>query len=178
MLRKLIKQSLIILVMATIIALLFLQTSLKKQQPPSPMLGKPVPVFSLPMLDDPQKNVTEKTLQGQYYLVNIFGTWCSICHIEHPFLNRIAEDYTIPILGINWNDYPEDTLSWLAQQGNPYAAVAMDVDGSTVVNFGVRGAPETFLIGPDQTIVEHYRGLVNMAVFKKRFLPHIKRETP
>ena len=33
-----------------------------------------------------------------------------------------------------------------AALGNPYAAVAFDTDGRTAIDWGVYGAPETFLV--------------------------------
>jgi cytochrome c biogenesis protein CcmG, thiol:disulfide interchange protein DsbE len=126
---------------------------------PSALIGKPVPVFSLPALDGllrdgkvvpgfAQGDLAQGSLtsEGKVILVNVFASWCAPCHQEHPLLMELAKDPRITLLGINYKDKPENARRFLGRLGNPYAAVGVDEDGRTAIDWGVYGVPETFLI--------------------------------
>ncbi len=140
---------------------------------PSPLVGKAAPEFSLPRLDDSTQTLSRKDLLGKTSLVNVWGTWCSGCRQEHETLLALASDSGLPIFGINWKDDPQLAREWLTTLGNPYAAVGVDEDGRTAINWGVYGAPETFLIGPDGTVLYKHIAPMTLEVWKKEFLPRI-----
>ncbi len=140
---------------------------------PSPLVGKPAPEFTLPRLDDPARTIGRKDLLGKTSLVNVWGTWCAGCRQEHETLLALARDGGIPIFGINWKDDPQLALKWLTTLGNPYVAVGVDPDGRTAINWGVYGAPETFLIGPDGTVLYKHIAPLTLDVWRDQFLPRI-----
>lgn len=140
---------------------------------PSPLVGKAAPEFSLPRLDDPAQTLSHRDLLGKTSLVNVWGTWCAGCRQEHDTLLALARDSGIPIYGINWKDDPQLARQWLATLGNPYAAVGVDQDGRTAINWGVYGAPETFLIGPDGTVLYKHISPMSPEVWRQEFLPRI-----
>ena len=113
---------------------------------PSPLIGKPAPEFSLPVLHDASYRVGSADLRGQPYLLNVWGSWCPGCQDEHPVLARYAEQKKIRVVGYNWKDEPEDALRWLEQFGNPYWVVVADYEGGTAIEWGIYGAPDTFLV--------------------------------
>ncbi|HEY8010032.1 MAG TPA: DsbE family thiol:disulfide interchange protein [Rudaea sp.] len=113
---------------------------------PSPLIGKPAPEFTLPLLYDSTKSLSRKDLLGQPYLLNVFGSWCVTCQEEHPILTRDIKPLGIKVIGLNWKDQPDDAKRWLGQFGNPYDAVMADQDGRTGIDFGVYMAPESFLV--------------------------------
>src|SRR5690606_9756137 len=96
---------------------------------PSPLVGRPAPEFSLPVLHDDAYRVGSADLRGQPYLLNVWGSWCPGCQVEHPVLARYAESKRIRVVGFNWKDEPEDALRWLEQFGNPYWVVVADYEG-------------------------------------------------
>jgi len=140
---------------------------------PSPLIGRPAPEFTLPRLDDPAKTLSRGDLLGKTSLVNIWGTWCSGCRQEHDALLALARDSGIPIYGINWKDDPQLAREWLATLGNPYVAVGVDQDGRTAIDWGVYGAPETFLIGPDGTVLYKHIAPITLDVWREQFLPRM-----
>jgi len=140
---------------------------------PSPLVGRPAPEFSLPRLDNPAQTLSRQDLLGKTSLVNVWGTWCSGCREEHDTLLTLARDSGIPIYGINWKDDENLARDWLATLGNPYAAVGVDADGRTAINWGVYGAPETFLIGPDGTVLYKHIAPLTLEVWRTQFLPRI-----
>lgn len=113
---------------------------------PSPLIGKPAPEFSLPVLHDASYRVGSDDLRGQPYLLNVWGSWCPGCRDEHPVLTEFAETRRVRMVGYNWKDEPADALRWLEQFGNPYWLVLADYEGRYAIDWGIYGAPETFLV--------------------------------
>lgn len=113
---------------------------------PSPLVGKPTPDFALPVLHEPARTVRAADLRGAPYLLNVWGSWCPGCRDEHPVITRLAESRRIRVVGYNWKDSREDALRWLEQFGNPYWLVLADEEGGSAIDFGIYGAPETFLV--------------------------------
>jgi cytochrome c biogenesis protein CcmG/thiol:disulfide interchange protein DsbE len=84
-------------------------------------------------------------------------------------------DRGIRIYGLNWQEERrEDALDYLETMGNPYVAVAEDSVGDVAIDWGVYGAPETFLIGPDGTILHKYIRALTAEVWEREFLPVIE----
>jgi cytochrome c biogenesis protein CcmG/thiol:disulfide interchange protein DsbE len=140
---------------------------------PSPLIGKPVPQFTLPNLFDNTQPVTSESLKGHWSLVNVWGTWCAECRAEHAALLQIKQEARVPIIGIDWKDQDEDALTWLEQLGNPYQRVGTDRDGRVAIDWGVYGAPESFLISPAGTVIYKHIGAMTSEAWQREFLPRI-----
>ena len=139
----------------------------------SPLLGKTAPAFSLPNLFDSGQHIEATSLKGSWHLLNVWGTWCSECREEHSTLLTIKNEGRVAILGLDWKDDDASALAWLAQLGNPYAQVAADRDGRVAIDYGVYGAPESFLVNPQGIIVEKQIGGLTMELWNSKFLPHL-----
>lgn len=140
---------------------------------PSPLIGKPAPAFRLPELGYTDRFVTQADLTGQVSLLNVWATWCAGCRQEHAALLEIARQGDVPVYGLNWKDDAEAALAWLAQLGNPYVASAFDGDGRAAIDWGVYGAPETFLIGADGTVLYKHIAPITMEIWDAEFVPRI-----
>ena len=140
---------------------------------PSQYIGKPAPVFDLPTLKDPTKRISTADLSGQVSLVNIWATWCAGCRAEHAFLMQLHSQGSIPIYAINWRDNRPEALKWLGQIGDPYVASGFDEDGRVGIDWGVYGAPETFLINKDGHVVYRFTGPLNRGSWEQEFVPRI-----
>jgi cytochrome c biogenesis protein CcmG, thiol:disulfide interchange protein DsbE len=141
---------------------------------PSPLIGKQAPEFSLPSLQDPTYPVSSTDLKGRTWVFNVWGTWCGGCRQEHGVLMAIAKQNAVPLIGLDWKDDNAAAQQWLRELGNPYAAVASDAEGRVAIDWGVYGAPETFLIGPDGTVLYKHIAPMTMEVWAKEFLPRIE----
>jgi cytochrome c biogenesis protein CcmG/thiol:disulfide interchange protein DsbE len=119
----------------------------------SPLIGKSAPQFALPDLKDATRIVDGGELQGGWHLVNVWGTWCGECRAEHAQLLAIRREGRVPIIGIDWKDEDAQANAWLAGLGDPYARVGADRDGRVAINWGVYGAPESFLVDPKGIVV-------------------------
>ena len=140
---------------------------------PSPLIGKPAPAFALPLLDDPATSFGSKDLAGQPYLLNVFASWCFACRDEHPILMQEGKRLGIKLVGFDYKDEAADAKRWLAQYGNPYDVVIADVPGNVAIDFGVTGAPETFLVDADGVIRYKYISPITPEVIATQLLPRI-----
>ncbi len=140
---------------------------------PSPLIGKPAPLFSLSDVVDPNRVVDNASLKGQVYVLNVWGTWCFACREEQQALLEIARQHVVPIIGLDYMDDRAKARLWLQQLGNPYQAVAFDTDGRTAIDWGVYGAPETFLVDGQGRIVFKFISPMTVDVWQREFLPRI-----
>ncbi len=141
---------------------------------PSPLIGKPAPKFALPALHEPNRIVTSQELRGAPYVLNVWGSWCVECQTEHPVLTRFAETKRVRVIGYNWKDEREDALRWLERFNNPYWLVLQDIEGGTAIDFGIYGAPETFLIDADGVVRWKHVGGMTDAIVRDELLPALE----
>lgn len=112
----------------------------------SVLIDRPAPDFTLPGLRDGEGEVSAGQFAGRPWILNVWASWCAGCRTEHPLIEQLARRDDVVMVGLNWKDERNDALRWLRQFGDPYHAIATDVDGRVVVQYGVTGAPETFVI--------------------------------
>ena len=143
---------------------------------PSPFIGKPAPAYELPSLADPTVMVGSSDFAGKVALVNVWGTWCGGCRDEHAYLLELSRTSGVPIYGIDWQDDRDRALDWLSSLGNPYTETGFDGDGKAAIDWGVYGAPETFLIGRDGTVLYKHIAPLTPDVWQREFLPRIRQE--
>jgi len=141
----------------------------------SALLGKPAPAFELPVLGDPTRTFNSRELAGRPWVMNVWGTWCGECRVEHETLLAIAQQNRVPLVGLNWKDDDEAAQQWLKQLGNPYGVVAADREGRTAINFGVYGAPETFFIDADGLVQYRHVGAMTAEVWQREFLSRLPK---
>jgi thiol-disulfide isomerase/thioredoxin len=74
----------------------------EQQAPPSPLLNKPAPVFTL--VDLQGKKVSLASFRGRPVMVNFWATWCGPCKYEIPWLEQLQTQYAsqgFQILGVS-----------------------------------------------------------------------------
>lgn len=141
----------------------------------SALIGKPVPAFSLPDLQNPEQLLDQRLFEGQVTLLNVWATWCPSCRQEHPFLMWLSKTQGVRIVGLDYKDTRSDALQWFKDLGNPYEVTIFDAKGKLGFDLGVYGAPETFVI--DRSGVVRYRhvGVVDEKVWKEELSPLIEK---
>ena len=154
-----------------LIVFLFVGLGRDPHEVPSPLINKPAPSFQLPQLDDPAKTFSADSMRGKVWLLNFWGTWCIACRDEHPRLVEYARSAAIPIYGVDYKDDRDAAMKWLNELGNPYTLIAFDVDGRTSIDYGVYGAPETFLIDKNGVIRFKQIGPITDEVWNNKILP-------
>ena len=144
---------------------------------PTQFIGQQAPAFSLPDLLDPSRTVSTEALRGRTWLLNVWGTWCPECWKEHDYLLRLASN-GVPIIGINWRDEADEAKAMLARLGNPFEQIGFDPHSDAVIEWGVYGAPETFLIDAEGIVRVKHTGAMTPAVWQEKFLSYFaSRET-
>lgn len=141
---------------------------------PSPLIGKPLPAFSLTTVADPARKVSRDDLHGRVYLLSVWASWCVACREEHPLLNELTSRKAVTIIGLNYKDKREDALRWLGALGNPYELSLSDQDGRLGIDLGVYGVPETFVIDKQGIIRYKQIGPMTPEVWEQKLAPLIK----
>lgn len=151
----------------------FLAVGLKlnPREVPSPLIGKPAPAFTLPLLSDSAKTLSPADLRGQVWLLNVWASWCASCRQEHEILLDLARRGVAPVYGLDYKDQPEAARAWLARLGNPYTAVIVDAEGRTGIDYGVYGVPETYVIDKAGVIRMKHTGPVTPEILGKKIMP-------
>jgi cytochrome c biogenesis protein CcmG/thiol:disulfide interchange protein DsbE len=161
-------------IFAVLVGFFWVGLSKDPSEVPSPFIGKPAPAFSLQELADPRVTVNNESLVGSPSLLNVWATWCVGCRQEHETLMQLAAMDIIPIYGLNYRDNRDQALQWLARLGDPYVATGYDPDGAAGLDWGVYGAPETFLMDARGIVVYKHLGPLSLAVWREEFMPRIQ----
>ena len=158
--------------MVFVVLAIFLLNGLSRDpnEMPSALIDRPVPAFSLPVLGDQQQMMDEKIFQGKPALFNVWGTWCIACRVEHPYLNKLAQQ-GVRIVGLNYKDDLAEAEKWLAEKGDPYELSVIDATGRLGLDLGVLGAPETYVVDANGTIRYKHVGVIDESVWQKKILP-------
>lgn len=146
---------------------------LDPREVPSPLIGKPAPAFKLPILGEPGKTFSPEDMRGKVWVLNVWASWCAACREEHPLLMDMARSGLV-LVGLDYKDAEADAHEVLAQSGNPYQVVAVDVDGRVGIDYGVYGVPETYVIDPQGIIRYKQIGPITEAVLAEKILPLMK----
>jgi len=144
---------------------------------PSVLINRPVPEMALAPLPGrgEASGLNTADLKGRVSLVNIFGSWCIACVQEHPYLMQLKRQGVVPIHGIDWRDDPAEGAKWLAKNGDPYDKVGADpAPGRTAIDFGVTGAPESFIVDKQGVIRYKHIGPISPEVWQSTLLPIIR----
>lgn len=149
--------------------------TLNPREIPSPLIGKPVPEFSLPPVKGRLLGLSSADLKGEVSLVNVFASWCTACREEHPLLMELKEKGAVPIHGLNYKDKPDDAQKWLTELGDPYTRTGADITGRVGIDWGVYGVPETFVIDRDGRIAYKQIGQLTPQILQDKILPMINK---
>lgn len=139
---------------------------------PSARVGKISPTLTMDEFPGKPQFTDETLRDGRVKLVNFWASWCAPCRAEHPLLERLSEE-GVQINGINYKDDPANAKRFLAQLGNPYAALMADADGRTGLEWGLYGVPETFVIASDGTVVKRFAGPITEGILESIIRPAI-----
>lgn len=174
-----------------LVILLAVGLGLNPRDVPSPLVGKPAPVFTLARVDAPEKSFSPQEMRGKVWLLNVWASWCVSCRQEHPVLVEMAKNPAITLIGLNYKEVSGDGAidadklgeegerrlalqranAWLREHGNPYALSALDLNGRVGIDYGVYGVPETYVIDKSGLIRMKHTGPITPDVFSGKILP-------
>jgi len=159
-----------LIVFIGLIIMLFFRLGKPTEIETNTALERPVPTFELPLLSDTSRTIKTSQLPNKPYLINIWGSWCPTCIVEHPFLLELKER-GVDIVGVNYKDEIGDALNYLNGRGDPYLLSVQDKSGQFALDLGLTGAPETFVVDGEGVIRQHIVGEVNEVNWQERMAP-------
>ena len=159
----------IIIFLLTIFTLTIFYISLKEKNVYSTknLVGHNISSFELKSLNKDSK-INDETLKlNNFTLINIWASWCFPCRLEHKYLMRLkSESPNLKILGINYKDKKKDANKFILNMGNPFFFLAQDINGTSSVNFGIFGIPESILINKELEVLKKFIGPINEEDYK------------
>ena len=168
------KNKIIIILFSSFILMLFIGLFTNTRIINSPLIGKELPDFNLPLLGSTEI-INAQILPKEPFLLNVWASWCLECIKEHHELMQINKDKNIQIIGINYKDEKQDARGWLEIYGNPYTYNLYDYDGEFAINLGVYGVPETFLVDKYRVIRAKYIGAITNEIYYNEIIPLVKK---
>jgi cytochrome c biogenesis protein CcmG/thiol:disulfide interchange protein DsbE len=132
---------------------------------PEVKINNDIPIFSAKLLLlNENSTSTEIFKSDQFYLLNIWASWCAPCREEHPILMSLSKNNKLTIIGMNYKDNKKNAKSFLDELGNPYEKIIVDKNGINSIEWGAFGVPETFIIYNNK-IIKKYIGPLNQEFF-------------
>lgn len=154
-----------------VLAVLFWRgLSLDPNAMPSALVGKPVPNFNLPVLQEEGGFANQDIFKDKVSLINVWATWCPTCYAEHSYLMQLAQK-GVPIYGVNYKDDVGKAKKWLQDLHDPYVLSVVDADGRFGLDLGVFGAPETYVVDKEGIIRYKHIGVVDDKVWTRILEP-------
>lgn len=144
-----------------------------EEQRKSQMVGYHVGNFTIPSLLS-EIPMTPALWKDKIVVVNFFAAWCEACLVEHPVLMRMAASGKVEVIGIAWKDDAKDITEWLQKHGNPYHHIGIDEKGVTTLNFGLSGAPETYILDQKGNIAYNYKAPITDELLDTVILPMVE----
>lgn len=120
-------------------------------------MGRDLPAFNLPLLSDSNRMMTNEDLPKSPFILNVWGSWCPTCRVEHPFLMQLFAQ-KVPMVGINYKDEPADAFAYLNEHKDPFMYSIQDYHGTLAVDLGLTGAPESFVVDDKGRVRLHIVG--------------------
>jgi len=173
--KQTLKSLFILLVFAGFMTAFYFLIGEDKSELPSQLINQPAPKFNVEDLLDAEIRHTNQEFIGRITLLNVWASWCPSCYDEHPYWKGYAKNSDLTLVGLNYRDKKDNALKFLRQQGNVYDWNLFDHDGRLGIEFGVYGAPETFLIDKQGNVRYRHVGVVTPDVFRDTFLPLIEK---
>ena len=159
-----------LVIFAAFIVMLYFRLGQPTEIVTNTALERPVPAFELPLLSDTSRIMTNDNLPDQPFLMNVWGSWCPTCIIEHPFLMQL-EERGVNLVGVNYKDDIGDALGYLNRGGDPFSMSIQDLSGQFALDLGLTGAPETFVVDGEGVIRQHIVGEINESNWQSRITP-------
>jgi cytochrome c biogenesis protein CcmG/thiol:disulfide interchange protein DsbE len=143
---------------------------------PSVLIGREAPATNLPPLAGSDlPGLASADFKGHVTLVNVWASWCAPCREEQPLLMKLKGDPRFRLTGLNYKDKPANALRFLGEMGNPFAAIGVDENGRTAIDWGVYGVPETYLVGKDGRILYKHVGPFTEQSIAGELMPAIEK---
>jgi len=134
-------------------------TARQQRQQPTLAPGAAAPDFRLQDLDG--REHTLSALSAKVAVVNFWATWCPPCVEEMASLDGLHKELGtqgVVVLAVSVDEDASQLRRFVKERGIGLT-VLQDPGGRQAASvYGVRGYPETVVVGPDGLVVASYRG--------------------
>ncbi len=116
----------------------------------------------------------EVTGQGQYVMLDFWGSWCAPCREEIPNVIRLNDKYAgkgLKVIGVTVQDQPGSSLAAIAELKIDYDQL-FDLEGVLCNRLQIEGVPHFFLLDPQGEIV--LQGHHNLDEFDEYLQQHLR----
>jgi cytochrome c biogenesis protein CcmG/thiol:disulfide interchange protein DsbE len=144
---------------------------------PSALIDKPAPEINLAAIDADTPGFTRADLAaGHVTVVNFFASWCVPCRMESAQLMTLSKMPGITLYGVDYEErQPSGGRTFLNEQGNPFSRIVADTHGTTGINWGVYGVPETYVVDGKGVVRFKLVGQLTAAAMAGQLLPEIEK---
>jgi cytochrome c biogenesis protein CcmG/thiol:disulfide interchange protein DsbE len=147
----------------------------------SPLIGQPISDLTFDYLEQ-DGTFSFADQRGTVLVVNFFASWCFPCRLEHDDLLATSAAYAdrgVHFLGIVYQDKPEQASAFLDEfgRGTNYSYV-VDPQSRAIVELGVFGVPETYIIDAAGIIQGKIAGEVNGPTLQRALDQVLAGQTP
>ena len=97
---------------------------------PKTLNDKEIPSFNAKIFNTNNKISSEEIFKkDQFYLMNIWASWCIPCRDEHVYLMELSKQKRLIVVGLNYKDNDEKAKYFLNKLSSPYEIILSDSDG-------------------------------------------------
>ncbi|MDA8195960.1 MAG: TlpA disulfide reductase family protein [Actinomycetota bacterium] len=127
----------------------------------SPLIGQNAPLFSLPDLHDPNKQVSLSSFSGKPTVINFFSPACVPCREEMPTFAKLGATYKgkINFIGVDETSTASVARSFVDSFHLPYTTV-IDANGALIGTYLLPGVPVTVFVGSDGVVKGYVAGAI------------------
>lgn len=114
----------------------------------------PAPDFTLDLYDGGTFSLADH--RGKIVVVNFWGSWCMACREEAAELQSVWEKYRdagVVVVGVGFRDVDSSAKAFLDEFGLNFPAGG-DTNLQISAAYGITGAPETYIVGPDGEVID------------------------
>lgn len=141
----------------------------------SNLLGKPVPLFDLPLYErywaEYGESLSLASYDGRPRIINFWASWCGPCYQEAPEFQIAWEALKdeVMFIGVQTQDKgkKQQGKDFLDQFNLSFPNV-IDDNSSVSVAYGLFGVPETFFVKADGNLAYKHVGPVSAAFIKQK----------
>lgn len=170
--RRLMTRTIILIVLAAAVGY-SLYANLTKNDSTQVAVGNKAPDFELTDMQGVKHRLSD--YKGQGVFLNFWGTWCTPCQQEMPYINNQYhqfKDKGVQVLSVDINE-SDIAVNQFASRYKLDFPIMIDRDKQVMNVYGIDPLPATFLIDKNGKVVQYFTGQLTEETIRE-FMEKIK----